>query len=361
MKREIEDKLFAEFENGAANLCLDYILKMRVNKCDVSCYPLGVQKYYASIPEQVKAHTEAFDDVAWPVNVKGQYRIAQEISDNLDACGSESAKERYLCGILGVFEEWAKVFTPIADLRTLDKITEANSIYTEGQIKAEKDRLRGLHDQMLAVMDGAEVGSIEYYFGHWHRAYFLFSNMLAGVCAEHNINLLEVQNKRGIWVVEKLDVMQLQMYFGYSGNYNYANSLLKALPKTAVSESLITTEHENLITTEHECVIIPDCQNIATKIAAFTDRAQKYFAKACDAGLMVKQNQASYKWVLQPVGASLAYFLRTVYNPDGTKRIPYKELEHLFGVKRLDSAIDRILNAKKRPKWADTIDHLFES
>lgn len=236
MKREIEEKLFAEFENnGAANLCLDYILKMRVNKCDVSCYPLGVQKYYALIPEHVKARTEAFDEVAWPVNVKGQYRIAQEISDNLDACGSESAKERYICGILGVFDEWAKVFTPIADLRTLDKITEANSIYTEKQIKAEKERLRGLHDQMLAVMGGAEVGSIEYYFEHWHRAYFLFSNMLAGVCAEHNINLLEVQNKRGIWVVDKLDVVQLQMYFGYSGNYDFAHNLLTNLtaPNTA--------------------------------------------------------------------------------------------------------------------------------
>ena len=366
MKHEIENKLFVEFESGAACMCLDYILTMRVNKCNISSYPQTMQEYYTSILGQVKERTEAFDDIAWPLNVRGQYRIAQEISDNLEECHSESAKERYICRILEVFNDWAEVFTPIGLLQALDKVkvdntfadlqnlekTKIKILCTEEQVKAEKERFKGLHDQMLAMIDGAEIGSLEYYFQHWHRAYVLFCNMLAAICAEHNINLFEVQNRRGIWLVERLDVTRLQMYYGYSGNYNYANDLLKALPKPA-SDGLISTEKDGIISALHP--------STSKRETAITDRAAKYFAKACEAGFMKQQSQDKYKWLYSPELASLAYFLREVFNPNGKQKIPYRELERIFGVSRLDSAVDRLITAKKgKQKWADNIDLLFE-
>lgn len=92
-----------------------------------------------------------------------------------------------------------------------------------------------------------------------------------------------------------------------------------------------------------------------------TEREKKYFAKAIEAGLMEKKDDKIYKWLHNNgMKASLAYFLKRVFNPKGTTRIPYKRLEVLFAVTRLDTALDQVLTAKKTQKWIKEIDTIFD-
>ena len=97
-----------------------------------------------------------------------------------------------------------------------------------------------------------------------------------------------------------------------------------------------------------------------------TERAKKYFAKAVEAGYMTK-TESGCKWIFLNGGrgakAALAYFIQKVYSPDVTKpqSIPYKALQNLFGVKRLDSAINGLLNVKKEQTWRGDIDSLFDN
>lgn len=93
-----------------------------------------------------------------------------------------------------------------------------------------------------------------------------------------------------------------------------------------------------------------------------TEQAKKYFVKAIEAGFMEKTD-TGYKWIFggkKGVKAALAYFLMKVYNPDNTQTIPFKELESLFGVSRLDSSYSGMLTVGKPQNWRRDIDKLFE-
>lgn len=98
----------------------------------------------------------------------------------------------------------------------------------------------------------------------------------------------------------------------------------------------------------------------ASKPQQITKREKKYFAKAIEAGLMEKDG-GNYRWLHNNgLKASLGYFLNRVFNPKGTAQIPCKRLEILFGVTRLDTAIDQALTAKKPQRWRKEIDTLFD-
>ena len=51
-----------------------------------------------------------------------------------------------------------------------------------------------------------------------------------------------------------------------------------------------------------------------------------------------------------------AYIVQEIYNPDGSGRIPYKELEAIFGINRLDSSVTQLITAKKPQKWRVEVD-----
>lgn len=251
MNTTLEDKLFAEFKShGAAALCLDYVMTVILQEDNgLFAKSRSWKDYYDSIPAKVTERTKDFDNAAWPINIKDEYRIAQEISDNLDELVADK-RERYIIQILEVFEDWAKAFTPCAQIQTMEQAIQRHSAYdfhSESDYIKAIEQIRGLHDRLLEVMDNKKYGEIANHFEHWYRAYYFFCDMLAAELAKHNINILEIQNKRGIWLVEKLDVFRVQSYFGYDGNYNYANSLLNSLPTTDSTRHLITVEDNGTI------------------------------------------------------------------------------------------------------------------
>ncbi len=86
-----------------------------------------------------------------------------------------------------------------------------------------------------------------------------------------------------------------------------------------------------------------------------TEREIKYYGKAIEAG-MAKKTEQGYRWLGSNV--SLGYFINKVHRPTATERLPYKRMEELWGVKRLDSAVHQ--SADRKHKWEKDIDALFE-
>lgn len=358
MNKTIENKLFTEFETGAAALCLDYIMEVVINNWEhLPPNSSKWRKVYNDMPARVVELTNAFDEIAWPLNIKGQYRIAQELSDNLDKCINDNDIERYICSILQVFEEWAKVFTPISQIQTgeytLKKVREGLAFQTEKEIRTAIDRIKGMHDRLLVIMENSKEGSIEAYFRHWYHAYYDFCNMLAAICTEHGINLLEIQNRRGIWLVDKLDVMQIQLYFGYNGNYNYANSLLKSLPRTSATEHLILTMRDGVINTEAAWNGNDDKWTLP--IALNSDRAIKYFSRAAENKLIeLTKNEGKCLTTV----AKLGYLCGKIYPMPR----PISALEKFFKVYNLSAAITQSEYEAKRAdvkRWRQEIDDII--
>ncbi len=94
-----------------------------------------------------------------------------------------------------------------------------------------------------------------------------------------------------------------------------------------------------------------------------TDRAKTYFKKAIQAGFMEK-TESGYKWTFEGrkgARAALSYFIMKIYSPDpkDKKTIPFRAMENLFGVKRLDSALRAALETVKPQAWRQMIDGLF--
>lgn len=86
-----------------------------------------------------------------------------------------------------------------------------------------------------------------------------------------------------------------------------------------------------------------------------TEREIKYYGKAMEAGMAEKTEQG-YRWLGSNV--SFGYFIDKVHRPKATERLPYKRMEKLWGIKRLDSAVSQ--SADRKHKWEKDIDALFE-
>lgn len=99
-----------------------------------------------------------------------------------------------------------------------------------------------------------------------------------------------------------------------------------------------------------------------------TKRAQTYFQKAIDNGLLRLEN-GRFSW--NQIGkrgakAQLAYFCGKVFEYEhsisgnvGTS-FPEEELNELFGVKKMQSSLQQVHEAKNKQLWRRRIDELFE-
>lgn len=126
------------------------------------------------------------------------------------------------------------------------------------------------------------------------------------------------------------------------GSYKLARKYIEeAIPKT---ETLQNLDKE---------VLKNDLPSRLTKDEAL------YYNKAIKKK-MAQESENGYKWLYNNGSkASLAYFLNKIFNPDGTGQIPFKKLDALWGVSRLDSALDKAINVKNPQQWRIDIDKLF--
>lgn len=249
MDKTIENKLFDEFRtNGAASMCLEYFKEKEIWKDTPP-------KYLAyndteKVLSRIKERTEAFDETAWPMGLGDSFPLAEEITANLDSSTTDKQRENYIIDILEIYKDWAAIFSPIAEINKMKQAIELSQNDDEfGLLERYKDSLdylEGLHDHYLEIMDKPKEGTMEYYLNFWYRCYNMFCRMLAAILAKNGINLLEIQHKRGIWLVDKLESTSIQLFFGLTNNTNYANHLLEELdaPNT---QHLILTERNNII------------------------------------------------------------------------------------------------------------------
>lgn len=95
-------------------------------------------------------------------------------------------------------------------------------------------------------------------------------------------------------------------------------------------------------------ICLPDTLN--------TERARKYFKKAMDLGY-IKVDRDGLKWTDKKV--SLGYFVEQVYCPNNKETLPETEINKLFRVSRIGTAISQMHNSKPdyNPQWKIDIDN----
>lgn len=156
---------------------------------------------------------------------------------------------------------------------------------------------------------------------------------------ERGINLLWYQKEADIYIFKERDMWGYSDYFG-----------TEKLAKRYIDEALpkITPQQ-----TPTAIIEKPQQEDL-------TDRENEYYRKAISKG-MAQKTDNGYKWLYCGGSTvSLAYFLNKVFCPKGFEVIPFKKLEKLWEVKRLDSASYQLANAKKPQRWRGYMDTLFE-
>ena len=165
-----------------------------------------------------------------------------------------------------------------------------------------------------------------------------YAIILDAVLLERGINLLWYQEMSGIYLIEERDKRD---YIDYLGSEKLVQRYIdEALPKLEPQQA-------------------PEPTNTKPQQEELTEREKQYYEKAITQGMAIKTD-SGYKWLYcSGSKVSLVYFLSKVFCPKGVEQIPFKRLNNLWGVSRLDSANDQLANAKKRQQWRQHIDNLF--
>lgn len=180
MNRELEYKFFREFQyEGAAIL----VLKMAHWKyCGIGSEVPTRPDFPEGVLAEIRKRTEAFD--TWPWSGIANYcPLFDEIIDNLDSCVSDNVRVNYVISILRQFQTWT-------------------FLYSLGT------------DKLNSISNSVNMYSVEDYFHTWRNAFKSFAEKLTAILAMRGINILEVQNKCGISIIESISIDDLWMDFG---------------------------------------------------------------------------------------------------------------------------------------------------
>ena len=190
-----------------------------------------------------------------------------------------------------------------------------------------KNILKGENLQVLEEQICYFVGLIEEY-----------AITLDAILLERGINLLWYQEMSGIYLIEERNKRD---YIDYLGSEKLVQRYIdEALPKLEPQQA-------------------PEPTNTKPQQEELTEREKQYYEKAITQGMAIKTD-SGYKWLYcSGSKVSLVYFLSKVFCPKGVEQIPFKRLNNLWGVSRLDSANDQLANAKKPQQWRQHIDNLF--
>ncbi len=180
MNRTLEQRFFREFQVGGAAIMA---LKMaQYVHCGIGSEIPARKDYPAGVLAEIKERTEALD--VWPWDgIENVCPLFEEITDNLDSCTSGNAKISYVFRILKQFQLWTRLYS----------------------LSPEK---------LNAIGRSVEKDSLEDFFSDWRDAFATFAKKLAVVLAILDINILDIQKKCGVSIIDNLDIDALWMYFG---------------------------------------------------------------------------------------------------------------------------------------------------
>lgn len=173
----------------------------------------------------------------------------------------------------------------------------------------------------------------------------------------HKREKLETRYKNGQPFQEKTYYYTTETNVAYCKKEDLINSFLilnrcnqklaNILPIPAREKKRLLEERENAFR-EIQNTITPQLKTIQG-----TDREVRAYQKAIYRG-WITQTTNGYKW--HKTKAQLAYFANKLYCPTNKEKMPYKAIEELFDVRRMDSAVNALFNNKKEQKWSEEID-----
>lgn len=178
MKRDLEYKFFKEFQHdGAAIMTLDM---MHFEHCNIGNGTAGRKDYPDGVLAEIRERTETFN--AWPWGgIENCSPLMDEIADNLMTMQSD-CRQMYAEELICKMQTWPWLYS----------------------LSREK---------LDAVSNSVIEYSVEMYFHEWRSAFRSFAENLAVILAKLGINILEIQNRCGITIIERLDVNDLWMVF----------------------------------------------------------------------------------------------------------------------------------------------------
>lgn len=312
--------------------------------------------------------TNAFDDsVLYGENSP----LMKEIEANLNECQTDAQKERYLFSLLKPFGLWgcgiASIYTPIAEINHLNKEIEhyANEMalwatntkdnQAKEQIDACREMIKDRKEQIewvnhvnsrfVEITNGSGVeakwmqkGTVENCLHAFVRIMKGFADRLDALLLINGIDLLELQKTSGIYLKRTRLVADVEPYIG---SFELVQEYINRLHKEPQQEQATNSKTSNNEPIEP------------------TGKEKPYFEKAISSGYMVKLDKG-YKWTFGEARGKkirLAYFIKKIYGE--YDQIPYKRLEAMFGVTRLDCSVYALYSVKEPQKWRTEIDTLF--
>lgn len=235
--------------------------------------------------------------------------IYDKIRTNIDKL-QERERERFIFSLLQPFGEYCNIRVDAGKFK--DLITTATKNLFQ----------RNIETSLLGLISIIQT----------------FFTTIDAILLERGINLLWYQEMSGIYLIEERDKRD---YIEYLGNEKLVQRYIdEALPKLEPQQA-------------------PEPTNTKPQQEELTEREKQYYEKAITQGMAIKTD-SGYKWLYcSGSKVSLVYFLSKVFCPKGVEQIPFKRLNNLWGVSRLDSANDQLANAKKPQQWRQHIDNLF--
>lgn len=386
-QQDIEMTFFKAFSfGGLMHLCFDWLQ----NKYDLGFYcskeqeekpkqpiPEKRQRYYdVTMPEEIYKLADAFDD---SVIMYKESPLLDEISTNIDRLNGKE-QERYIYFLLKPFKEYSDNLNPIEvikqlrgevdgimgikdtqkDLKMWENMPQDEQLYNvngkpcgtvQKEIEACKqfieeykyriERAEYKADKYIEIANSitdAKEKSVEHCFGDLLQVVYMYATRLDALLLEKGINLMWYQEESGIYILTRRDITLLQEY---CGSYKLARKYIdEALPQTEPQQITKIGVKNN-------------------SLSKLTKAEVEYYGKAVKSG-MAEKTEDGYIWKYNNGSkASLAYFLYRIFNPNGTGQIPFKKLDVLWDVSRLDSALDKAISAKNPQQWRTDIDKLF--
>lgn len=335
------------------------------------------QKYYTEVlPKQVQEQTEAFD---FSQITSGRISpIIAEVENELRGLAGDE-RERYLFSLLTPFADLAKILHPTAEINRLKaeinshrkdlamwesqpqdeqlyKINGEPSGTPKDQAEACKSmiarceanisRLYDVNRRFCEVLNQAtESDTIEYCCGEWVSIATQFANRLDALLLTFGVDLLQLQEKSGIYLKSHRLISDVDYYVG---SFELTQYYINALPPRQSATS-------------------PGERATAPQLPSELDneRARGYFAKAIEAKLMSKQ----FEWLASQAllacfarDMSLKLGLNKAKNSDGSNRISWQPFEVLFGLEsgRLKQSLNDIQKTGQEPIGIETVNVIFQ-
>lgn len=154
---------------------------MHFEYCGIGNGTAGRKDYPDGVVAEIRERTEAFNTWPWG-DVENSSPLMDEIADNLMTMQSE-CREMYAEELICKMQTWTWLYS-------LSK------------------------EKLDAVSNSVVEFSVEMYFHEWRNAFRTFTEKLAVIFAKIGINILEIQNRCGITIIERLDVNDLWVDFG---------------------------------------------------------------------------------------------------------------------------------------------------